>query len=274
LRGLYENRLSITPELRILTKLFDVPPDSELAKKITNRTNNQNGIRNRDFQSKSDRQVALQNEIHKKYYGKCYYRIGRGEHPEWNKDKVIENELAGKILLSFDLKRPAECSLDIFTEERHKQIFHRKEVDAQRIVALYDLMKIGDKERTSINNRDVGIYSRTKFFLLYLTRLALEDDELGREFILNPNYFLKEQKGEKRLHYCFQKLTQSLVRIFSRAIDRRNKKGYFDYKTELKNPELQDNLCALLLDSYDAIVANDYEPSFTELWKQSKTRVK
>lgn len=273
LRGLYENRVSITPELRILTKLFNVSPNSELAKKITNRTNNQNGIRNRDFQSKGDRQIGLQNEIHDKYPGKYFYRIARGEHPEWNKDKVIENELAGKILLSFDLKRPAECSLDIFTEKLHKEIFHRKEVNADRITVLHNLLKIGNVERTNIKNRSVGVYSRTKFFLLYLTRLVLESDEYGNEFIKNPSTFLKEQNGEKRLYYSLQKLTNSLIRIFSRQIDRQNERGYFDYKTELKNSELQESLCSILLNSYDAIVANGYEPSFTELWKQSKNKV-
>ena len=49
LRGLYENKQDITPELRILTKFFEVPEDSDLGVKITNRTNNQNGSKPRDF---------------------------------------------------------------------------------------------------------------------------------------------------------------------------------------------------------------------------------
>ena len=41
---LNENRGALTDTLRVLTKFVKVPPDSSLARKITERTNNQNGI--------------------------------------------------------------------------------------------------------------------------------------------------------------------------------------------------------------------------------------
>jgi hypothetical protein len=65
LSGLYDNRSVITPDLKILTKVVRVSPDGELARKIADHTNNQNGISNRDLQSNNPIQIRLQSEIHK-----------------------------------------------------------------------------------------------------------------------------------------------------------------------------------------------------------------
>ena len=53
LTSLYENRKAITDELRILTKFIQVSPETPLARKITDHTNNQNGTTYRDLQSNS-----------------------------------------------------------------------------------------------------------------------------------------------------------------------------------------------------------------------------
>ena len=90
LNGLYENKKQITSDLRLLTKIIQVSPDAPLALKITDHTNNQNGTTHRDLQSNSPIQTRLQSEINSSYKGKFFYRIKRGEHPEWAQDKVIE----------------------------------------------------------------------------------------------------------------------------------------------------------------------------------------
>lgn len=64
INGLYENRTALSPELCILTKFIHIQPDSTLARKITDHTNNQNGTTYRDdLQSNNPIQTRLQSEM-------------------------------------------------------------------------------------------------------------------------------------------------------------------------------------------------------------------
>src|SRR5208283_4333317 len=130
LTGLYENRAALTPALRILTKFIQIPPESTLARKITDHTNNQNGTTYRDLQSNNPIQTRLQTEVNTHYAKDFCYRIKRGEHPEWEAEKVIENELAARILLAYDVKEPWSChqTYRLF-DDLHASIFGRPEVN-------------------------------------------------------------------------------------------------------------------------------------------------
>ena len=87
-------------------KFINEKPGTPLAQKITDHTNNQNGITARDLKSNQLLQTRLQTEINDRYAGEIYFRIKRGEHQEWPKNAVLENLLAGRILLAFKGKRP------------------------------------------------------------------------------------------------------------------------------------------------------------------------
>ncbi len=165
LTGLYENRNHLTDDLRILTKFIEIHPDSDLALKITDHTNNQNGTTHRDLRSNTLIQTRLQTEVHKEYTGDRFYKIKRGEHPEWPSDKVIENELAGLILLAFDLKNPSSAhqKYKLF-DEFHSDIFGRPEVNADRIVILHDLYESIANGMGAMTNQLFGSYRSTRFF--------------------------------------------------------------------------------------------------------------
>ncbi len=121
-----------------MTKFINVSPQSELAIKITDHTNNQNGITGRDRQSNNPIQTRLQSAIHRKYPN-VFYRVKRGEQVG-GKLTVIENELAARILLAFDLRRPEACHQHYkLFDDLHPNIFARPEVNADRVVALHDI---------------------------------------------------------------------------------------------------------------------------------------
>lgn len=61
--SLYKNQIFITDDLHLLTKFIRVDPNSLLAQQITEYSNNQNGVRARDFKANSAPQVRLQNEF-------------------------------------------------------------------------------------------------------------------------------------------------------------------------------------------------------------------
>jgi hypothetical protein len=201
LTSLYEQRNKLTSELRVLTRMIEISPGSELAFKISHHSNNQNGIKPRDLQSNSRIQARLQEEFNRQYPGQIFYRVKRGEQSDCQ--EIIDNELAGRILLAFDLQEPWSChqTYKLF-EDLNAPIFGRPEVTAARIVALRDLYQVVLDHTDEIQNKPLANYSLTKFFLTFLLRRALETDETGKRFCQKSEDFTSVPNGRERLKAC------------------------------------------------------------------------
>ena len=117
LSELYNNGSHITDNLRILVKLIEIEASSGLSEIVTTFSNNQNGVKARDFKSNNRIQIRLQNEIRNEYGTEFHFEIKRGEDNQGR--KTITNELAGLYLLAFDLKRPWDThrKYQIFEDE-------------------------------------------------------------------------------------------------------------------------------------------------------------
>ena len=271
LSGLFENQNKISSDLRIMTKIIQTPPEGKLAAKITDHTNNQNGTTARDLQSNNLIQTRLQTEINGK--GEFCYRIKRGEHSEWAKEKVIENELAAKLLLAFDLKEPWSChqTYKLF-DELHSPIFSRLEVNGDRIVTLYRLYLIVVSKLGLIENQLFAKYRLTHFLLLYLVRQALETDATGKSFCANPGPFIGTKRDRARLMTTLDKIIQAVVRVVNGEVRRRDqdeKNGPFDYKRELKSPTPVRNLENAIITTYQVLVDNDAALAFEKGWNST-----
>jgi len=81
LSALFDNRLMLTDDLRVLVKFIKTDPESDLAEMITQFSNNQNGVRPRDFKANNPIQIRLQREMREKYGDANSYAIKRGERP-------------------------------------------------------------------------------------------------------------------------------------------------------------------------------------------------
>src|SRR3546814_8599772 len=77
LNALFQGKQSLTDNLRILTKFIQASPTSPLAEMITRFSNNQNGVKARDFKSNNQIQIRLQNEFAKIYGTEFFFEIGR-----------------------------------------------------------------------------------------------------------------------------------------------------------------------------------------------------
>jgi hypothetical protein len=275
LSGLFDNKAKISSDLRIMTKIIQTPPDGKLAAKITDHTNNQNGTTARDLQSNNLIQTRLQTEINSK--GEYCYRIKRGEHTDWSADKVIENELAARLLLAFDLKQPWSChqTYKLF-DELHSPIFSRLEVNGDRIVTLYRLYKIVVSKLGIIENQLFARYKLSHFFILYLVREALETDALGRQFCANPAPFISTKRDQARLMAAIDKIVQAVVRVVNGEVRRRDADadGPFDFKRELKSPTPVRKLESAIITTYQVLTDNDAALTFEKGWKASSKPAK
>ena len=131
LSELHNNGGYLTDDLRILVKLIKMESSSPLSELVTTFSNNQNGVKARDFKSNNPIQIRLQNEIRGEYGGEFHYEIKRGEDSRGL--TTITNEAAGLLLLAFDLKRPwaTHRKYQIF-EDDHAEVFGRPAVDADQ----------------------------------------------------------------------------------------------------------------------------------------------
>lgn len=265
----WDRKTELSSDLRILARIIQLDRSSPLMDSITHHSNNQNGIKPRDFQSNSPLQLRLRNEFSEKFGGQVFYQISRGERS--SAPQVIENELAARILLAFDLRQPwtSHQTYKLF-DDLHSAIFARPEVNAERILALHNVYEVVSDELGELQNELLANYTLTKFFLLFLLREALDTDSLGREFVQNPASFLGAPNGRERLRGCIKEILRDLIVDLNAEVQEREESGNgFDFKRDLKSPSAVANLARDIQSSYLKIVRRKRVSSFSDLWNGS-----
>jgi hypothetical protein len=266
--SLYRDRAKVTQDLRILTRIIQVNDNqSDLISKITYNSNNQNGIKARDFRSNTQTQVRLQQEINQSYPD-YFYEIKRGD--DSGQRIVIENTLAGQILLAFDLKRPwAVQRYSKIFDDLHQEIFARPEVSGGRIVILFDLYKEIERDLPKIEPSLFGGYQITKFFLLYLLSEVLSDDEVGKAFYKKPEDFYKDSAQKENLLRCIHLILGDLIIDLNGEFKEEGGEN-FDFKATFKAPNLLRNLTHRVIASHKKLIARERVESFSQLWDNPK----
>ena len=272
LNALYYHQSDITPDLRVLTKFIEVSPTSKLAQKITDHTNNQNGITGRDQRSKDTTQARLQTDIHTKHAGEVYYRVSRGEGTDWPSDKVIENDAAAAILLAFDQKQPysAHQRYKLFGD-LYKDIFKQPYVNGDRIIALADIDALIRDRRPVMEHKAFAFYSLTPFLLLYLLREALETDEIGLAFCKNPSEFIDVPNGRLRIKHSIDPIITALMRIVDAYLKQQEDLDTeFDYRKDLKSVNKVRDIRAMVIPFYRTMIDSGFTKPFSSLWLESE----
>ena len=264
LTALHENRSEITDNLRILTKFVQLDVQTELPEMVTRYSNNQNGVKPRDWKSNDPVQVRLQNEF-KSRYGKFYFfQIKRGETA--TAPDVISNEDAGLYLMAFDLKEPwgTHRKYQVF-DDKHADLFARPEVNADRIVACHVCMQVIAANRSTIKNQLFGKHVLTKFLLLYILRHIFEVDAEGKKLIANPSDFVQKQTNRARFQKCVEALVKDIVIDVNAEVDALG--DDFDYRGKLRDESWVKELKKAVVTSYQKSVARDRITSFEKEWK-------
>ena len=262
LTTLFENRAKITDELRLLARVIQLQPGSELAAKITRHSNNQNSISARDLQSNSTMQRRLQAEFNLIFSGEFGYEIKRGEVIDAK--HAITNEEAARQLLAFDLQQPwaGHQTYRLF-DELHSEIFGRREVNAMRVATLSVLFDAVLETLPELENKLVASYTLTRFFMLYLLRQALEVDEAGKQFIRDPERIVA-QIGFAQLKAIAKKILSDLIVDLNAELEEREEaKNPFDHKRELKSPTAVRALAKQIIPSYEKAIRRGRATAFS-----------
>lgn len=270
LNALFDSRRGLTDDLRILTKFIKASPTSSLAEMITRFSNNQNGVKARDFKSNNQIQIRLQNEFATTYGDDYFFEIKRGEDSQ--DTEVITNEIAGQYLMAFDLQTPwaTHRKYQIF-EELHSDLFGRPIVDADRIVLCHVFASRIDACRESITNVLFSRYALTKFFLLYVLRLLLESDSTARDLMESPKRFVRDPDKRAHLAGTIDVLLSEIVTDLNAEIDQLEED--FDYRGHLRDEKWCKNIAHELAATHKKLVDRDRLDSFARIYEKQTSKV-
>jgi hypothetical protein len=272
LTALFNNKKELTDDLRILTKFVQVSVDSDLSKTITHFSNNQNGVKARDFKSNNNIQIRLQNEFRTYYGSEYFYEVKRGEGNTTL--KTISNEIAGILIMSFDLKEPwgTHRKYQVF-DDKYNDIFGKPETSAHRILMLYLIDQVIISKLHTITNQLVAKYALSRFALLYMIRQIFENDEMGKTLILNPEKFVKNKEDRKDFIDTTTTIINDVIIDFNGEVQ--NLGEDFDYKSKLRDEIWIKKLSQEIVSSYLKQVSRQRIDSFESEWnKKTAKRIK
>lgn len=263
LTALYKNKRDLTDDLRILAKFIQAPPSSPLAEMITRFSNNQNGVKARDFKANNHIQIRLQNEFRTLYENDFFYEIKRGEDSRGV--APISNELAGLYLMAFDLKQPwaTHRKYQIF-EDLHTDLFGRPAVCADRIVLCHIIASRIESAQEKISNTLFAKYVLTKFFLLYVLRLIFESDSTAGQVLSSPKAYVRDAPTRVRLANCIDKLLSEVITDLNAEIDQLGEN--FDYRGKLRDENWCKNLAHEIAATHKKLVDRGRLDAFQKLF--------
>lgn len=268
LNALYLNRAHISGDLRVLTKFIQVEADSDLSELITTYSNNQNGVKARDFKSNHPIQTRLQTEFEKFYSGEFAFEVKRGE-PQAPNAVSISNEEAGLLLIAFDLGEPwtTHRKYQIF-EDRYTEIFGRPDVTADKIVLLYEISQILRGKLPELKNQLVGKYLLTLFIMLFAIRRILEQDAVGQDIISSPYKYVRQQETRQKLKQLMVSIIADL--IIDLDVETQDLAADFDYRGKLRDRDYVLGIVNNLLASHRKDVVRNKTLSIEQAWHTIK----
>lgn len=242
----YKNSDNLSPDLRVFVKVVSLK-SSDLSRKITINSNNQNSIKPRDLRSNHDLMLRLRAEF-KECCEEYEFEIKRGQEVDGDKAS-ISNELAGRELLAFDLNESNLChQIGKVFDDRYADIFGRPEVTFGRIIFVHEVQKMVAKSLDQLDNRQMAGYSLTRYFLLSVVGEILRKFGEGRAFLSNKE---KMNSPEGRAEFL-EKLPELLVGlVVDLNYEIAQKDATFDYKKDLKSPTAIKALSRNLLQSFE-----------------------
>ncbi|MCJ2102404.1 AIPR family protein [Methylobacterium sp. E-046] len=264
--SLHGHRDVVTDDLKLLTKFIQMDPASEEAKMITEFSNNQNGVRSRDFKSNSQTQIRLRTEFVQHYKGLYSYEIKRGE--TGGQGEPISNEEAGLYLMAFDYREPWGTfrKYEVF-EDKHTALFARPEVSADRIVLLRVVDEEIVEQLPKLKEQLLAKYSLTKYMIMYILRELFSDDKTFEEILANAPEYMRNAVQRHR----FRKVISGFIGniIIDINIESGDFGPEFDYRRALKDADWVRGLTRNIKRDFQKSILREKQDTFEAEWKRS-----
>ncbi|KJR42714.1 abortive phage infection protein [Candidatus Magnetoovum chiemensis] len=198
IHALHEAFLEDTSKFKnmdILCRIYQTE-NTELSKDIANYTNSQNPVKSRDVRSIDFAQVKLEKEFLEKGY---YYERKKNQYMGQSKDKRIDAEKAGQVLMAFFNKMPAEAKnkRNIIFSDKYDEVFNDS-ITTNDILLCYELFQYIEKEKIkkrkellsfdNANYEDYNYIIYASYYILYFIGEIAE--RLSTELTYNNKHIL------------------------------------------------------------------------------------
>jgi hypothetical protein len=266
LSSFYDNKTQLTDDLRVLTKFIQVEPNSDLARMVTEISNNQNGVKPRDFMANHAVQIRLQNEFRKDYKDQYFFEIKRGEKKDAG--ALITNEEAGLLLMAFDLEEPwaTHRKYQVF-DEKYIDLFANKGVTADHIVLCHVIAESVDAALPKLDNSLFAKYILTRYMLLYCVRNILAKDELWGDLQNKPEQFVRTPAARTKCRAAVNNIVGDLIVDVNAEIAGLGED--FDYRGKLRDSVWVKDLAKIVVGDHVKLVARGKIPSFKADWQKA-----
>lgn len=194
LLALHDSAPGLTESLLVLVKVVEVPEDSDVADKITFRSNNQNAVNLRDQRSTEPVMRDLQGEVRARYPGEFDFLIRVGDIPE--AAEVLDNTTAAQLITATYLAEPfgAVRKVKLFDED-FRRIFSRN-MDADKLYFLHLLDTVIRDQRSELREDLRASFASIRFTLAYLICEVVKQSEEGKALVLNPGALLPVKRDQ------------------------------------------------------------------------------
>jgi hypothetical protein len=233
---LFEHQAKVTDKLQLLVKIVRVERQTDLADKITYRSNNQNPVDIRDQRSTDIVQRDLQAQMQQSYGSMLFYAIREGERP--TAPEVLDNKTAAQFLMAVYLCEPwnAVRKVRLFDTD-YRRIFDHT-VTAHKLFLLKLFVKVIDEQRNDLDAELRASFASIRFTLAFLLSQFLRKSDLGSQLLEYPERWLPGQVTE--VEGALLPLAQEIVKsvnhyVISEARDRADNGEDFDPKVAFKS---------------------------------------
>jgi hypothetical protein len=240
---LAEHHAKITDELRLLVKVSQVEPQTDLADKITHRSNNQNPVDIRDQRSTDSVQRDLQAQMAEHYGSSLFFAIREGERP--TAPEVLDNKTAAQFLMAVYLREPwnAVRKVRLFDTD-YRRIFDHT-INAHKLFLLNLLVEVIDDRRDELDAQLRASFASIRFTLAFLLSQVLRKSNQGALLLEYPERWLPDQLAEVKS--ALTPLAQQIVRsvnhyVTSETQERAERGEDFDPKVAFKSRTAVGNL--------------------------------
>lgn len=226
--ALHDNAEHLTPALKVLVKVVQTAPDSNVASQITYRTNNQNAVNMRDQRSTDPIMLDLQGQTREAFGGTFGLRIRAGEvvDAEW----VLDNQDAAQLITAVYLQEPwaAVRKVRLFDED-FRRVFSRS-IDAHKLYLLAQLEGVVNEKREALRPELQSAFASVRYALLYLVAEVARLTELGQLLFERPQAWLPARDQE--VIVALETLADEVVESVNYHIESKTEPAEDDYNPD------------------------------------------
>jgi hypothetical protein len=189
---LYNGRRSLTPALKLLVKVVELPEsDSSLSDTITYRANNQNPVNIRDQRSTDSIQLDLQRQVSAAFGTTFGYTVKAGEN--LGTERVLDNMLAAQMITAVFGQRPwaAVRKVRLFDQDYHD--LFTSNIDAHKLYLLQLISEAVDAARDALRGELRSSFASVRFTVAALVADVLRLSPQGDLLLQHPERWLPAQ---------------------------------------------------------------------------------